>query len=246
MQPAVERFAHPPAAARSVRPICTTFSRPSANDNMVRATGKTKPLQPLPSRSMPTRHACASLPAPSAPASAAWSSSVQLARRAPRRRSGRSRSAGARPCASSPSRSSASRSQLRRDQLGQFVGDREVVGLERPRQRAPQLALGERGRRARARSRRSTRRAPAPWRGRRAAPARRARAPAARVRRARRASRVRTQERTGPDASGPAPSSAMSTLRGIIARSPQQRPPRLARPHRQPALRPRTNARGRP
>ena len=45
------------AAARSVRPMCTTFSRPSANANMVRDTGSANPRKPEPSTSLPMRQA---------------------------------------------------------------------------------------------------------------------------------------------------------------------------------------------
>ena len=65
------------AAARSMMATCTTFSRPSANDNMALASRQNQaPARPLPSASRPTRQAWSSLRRPSALASAAWSSSA--------------------------------------------------------------------------------------------------------------------------------------------------------------------------
>ena len=159
------------AAARSMMAACTTFSRPSANDNMALSAGKTSPCAPLPSSSRPTRQAWSSLRRPSSLASAAWSSSAHLAapgggldllasraagcRRAPRGRAGRA----------PPGASAASIRSPR------SAGAATSLGLERPRQRALQLALGLRRLERRRGRRRSRRRAPARARARPARPA---------------------------------------------------------------------------
>src|SRR4249919_1426972 len=63
------------AAAASVKARCTTFSRPSATDKMVRPSGKTKPWLSPPLARAPTLRAWSSFLRPSSPASAAWISS---------------------------------------------------------------------------------------------------------------------------------------------------------------------------
>src|SRR6185312_3673878 len=70
------------AAAGSVRAACTTFSRPSAIDKIVRPSGNIIPWSCFPWPPPPTRHAWSRLRLPSAPASAAWSRRCTLPERA--------------------------------------------------------------------------------------------------------------------------------------------------------------------
>ena len=156
---------------RSVRATCTTFSRPSANDKMVRALGKNQAPCGLAAADPPGLVELAA-------AVLAGVGGVDQQWTLPGARRGLDPlGAGDQRCpprASRPSRSSALLAKRRLDPLAKVGGDVDVAGLERAGERALELALGiglverRRGRR------RSRRRGPARGRGRRARPGRRA------------------------------------------------------------------------
>ena len=126
------------AAAGSVRATCTTFSRPSAMDKIVRSSGNIIPCglaaadpPGLVERAgvRPRRHRRHGSAAWTLPARAAVSTLSEPLMRLPAR-------------ASMPRRSSAAWRSACLGALAEIGGDVDVVGLERALQRALELALG--------------------------------------------------------------------------------------------------------
>ena len=143
-QPAVERVAT--RAARSGIGQADMYHIFAAQCHMTIwcvATGSAKPRTPRLRASVPTRQAWSSLRLPSSPASAAWSSSWQLAPRA------RAASICSEPVRSAPARDFEAeaierrRSQRRFDQRPADRRGSAPAGLEGPRERALELALGD-------------------------------------------------------------------------------------------------------